>query len=727
MSSLDQLFYWRGIADSYLNYRGEHVDVPHEHRLKLLEAMGADISGEDVIARQAYELDVAPWNDWTPALIVSPSYQNNGFFLNIRPEEISKSFSWKISLNNKLVKSGRFFPSELLEVGDYVYEGKRYSRRFCQVDHLSPNYYQLCINCGDKSRTSTLAQIPQTAFQPQWSEEGKRIWGTIVQLYTLRSTRNWGIGDFSDLKELIEHTAKLGGSCIGLNPLHVLLPDLNYNCSPYSPSDRRFINPLYIDPVEVQEYSSIGGGNEDICREHEKILSSLDNLRGSEKVLYTEVKQAKYWAFEQLFNCFEREHLDNKTSRGQEFLSFLSNTSDTLQSFALWEVASNHWQCESFKSGLCIENIVSATESDSLDSLCRENARGLLFHCYLQWIVNEQLENCQALAKSLDMDIGLIRDLAVGADGGGSEVTTNSELFCCGATVGAPPDPLAQQGQNWGLPPMDPLYLRDSGYKHYISLLRANMKSCGALRIDHAMSLMRLWWCPPGETADHGAYVYYSFEDMLGLLLLESHLNQCAIIGEDLGVVPSEFREAITKAKVFTNKVFYFEKDGDRFKSPEHYDDHALAMINNHDVPTLKSWWLGSDLILRDKLELFEEGVDYDQLCEERARDKHRLMEQLKYKNLWPDSWKERDLSEPADQELIFAIIALVGQVNSQVFVLQLEDLLLMESPVNVPGTFKEHANWQRKLSHTTSEIFSSKAVRTLLDRLSVNRKVSTL
>lgn len=723
MSSLDQLFYWRGIADSYLNYRGEHVEVPHGHRLKLLQAMGADISGSETIAEQAYELDVAPWKEWTPALIVSPSYQSNGFFLNISPEELTERFFWSINLGNVEVRTGEFYPKDLLEVGDYLYDGKRYSRRFCVVDELSPQYYELSIRSLDKKRVTTLAQVPETAFLPEWSTNNKRIWGSIIQLYTLRSNRNWGIGDFSDLKELIERTASLGASCIGLNPLHVLLPDLSYNCSPYSPSDRRFINPLYIDPTSVPEYPSIGEGNEDVRRQQEKVISMLEALRASEKVLYTDVKHAKYWAFEQLFNCFEREHLDKKTSRGQAFLAFLSSTSETLRSFALWEVASNHWQCESFKSNLKMENIIHAVESNSMDSLCRDNARGLLFHCYLQWIANDQLNQCQDLAINLGMDLGLIRDLAVGADGGGSEVTTNSELFCRGATVGAPPDPLAQQGQNWGLPPMDPMHLRDSGYKHFIRLLRANMRSCGALRIDHAMSLMRLWWCPPGETADQGAYVYYAFEDMLGILLLESHLNECAIIGEDLGVVPAEFREAITRAKIFTNKVFYFEKEGPGFKLPERYDDHALAMINNHDVPTLSSWWMGSDLVLRNELELFEEGVSYEQLCIDRGRERQSLIDLLKSKNLCPDSWIERDLSQPADQELIFAIIALSSEINSQIFVLQLEDLIMMDEPVNVPGTFKEHVNWQRKLKYSTSEIFSNENINNLLANVNDARK----
>lgn len=699
MSSLDQLFYWRGIADSYHNYRGEYVQVPHEYRVNLLKAMGADLSDQKIIDKQAYDLDVAPWTKWMPSIIVSPSFGRKGFYLNVSPTELTRVFHWEVSLGGEVVKKGSFTPVELDEVGEYLYQGERYSRHFYVIKDLLPNYYSLTITDGEKSQTSILAYVPEMAFQPEWSERGERIWGTIIQLYTLRSDRNWGVGDFSDLKLLIEKTAAKGAGCIGLNPLHALLPDVSHNCSPYSPSDRRFINPLYIDPEFVEESRTLLSGESESAILFEELQKKAELLRLTDKVNYAEVKKLKYRAFELLFTIFDNQHIKTRSARAKEFLEYLQQEGEPLQNYAVWEATNNPF----------------LTDHDF--------DQQVVFHCYLQWLAERQLEFCQQYALKQGMQIGLIRDLAVGADAGGAEVTSNPNLFCEAAAVGAPPDPFAQQGQNWGLPPMDPMHLRETGYAHYISLLRENMQHCGALRIDHAMSLMRLWWCPPGETADHGAYVYYSFEEMLGLLILESYLNRCAIIGEDLGVVPNEFREAIRRAKIFTNKVVYFEKQGNWFKQPENYESHALAMVDNHDVPTLVSWWGGSDLALRDQLNLLEEGISYEYLMQERFEDKCQIINMLKHHGLCPEHWQERDLNEKADQALVFAILKLSSKVASKFFVIQLEDLLLMEDPVNVPGTFKEYDNWQRKISVNIKTIFQDKNIDALLRDISEIRK----
>lgn len=289
--------------------------------------------------------------------------------------------------------------------------------------------------------------------------------------------------------------------------------------------------------------------------------------------------------------------------------------------------------------------------------------------------------------------------------------------------MGAPPDPLAEKGQNWGLPPMDPATLRATGFSHFINLLRANMAHCGALRIDHAMGLMRLWWCPPGQTADFGAYIHYPFREMLGLLRLESVRNRCLVIGEDMGVVPAEFREALARANIFTNKLFYFEKlqDG-RFRPAEEYEPRALAMLTNHDVPTIASWWIGSDLQLRQKLNLLEEGVDYEEVLVQRDMEKLRLLEWLEVRGLVKRDQFATLLAEPMRQTLAAALLHGVSQCASQLFVVQLEDLELLEEPVNVPGTSYQYPNWQRKLAVPLEMLFSDERVQSLLRAITMER-----
>ncbi|VUD51065.1 4-alpha-glucanotransferase [Thalassocella blandensis] len=716
MSDLDRLFYWRGIAADYFNYRGEHVTVPLDNRIRLLEAMGVDVSSKDVIAKEAYRLDVEPWQHWLPPLYLTPA-KNPYFEINCKPEDFKRQLHWTlIDAEGNLVQSGDVDANTLEETGDYIFKQQRFSRRKLYINAIEPQYYQLTVVADDEKTVTQLAAFPDEVYQSNWSDNNEKVWGFIIQLYTLVSDRNWGIGDFSDLTSLIRNAVDVGVDVIGLNPLHALSTDLHNYYSPYSPSDRRYTNPLYIDPVLVEDY------NEKLLTEEDR--AKRQTLQASQSVDYVSVRNLKYKIYQKMFDSFVEQHFHAGTDRFLSFQHYVEAQPECLFDFAYHEARYQNWEGVrySLSDDFSYHDIVQ--DIFNLNGTFTKARLALLFHCYLQWLADVQFESCQNLAQTLGMKVGLIRDLAVGADGGGAEVSSNLTLFCRKASIGAPPDPLAQTGQNWGLPPMAPSELRRSGFNHFIELLRHNMNHCGALRIDHAMSLMRLWWCPPHTTADAGAYVYYSFAEMLGLLKLESVLNNCLIIGEDLGVVPDEFRQELTKAKIFTNKIFYFEKVfGDAFKAPEHYDPHALAMLNNHDVPTLVSWWNGTDLIIRDKLNILEEGVDIHQVRNARQVEKRNLFNLLREKNLCPESWSEEDITRPADQALIEAILQLSSQVASKIFVLQLEDLLLMDAPVNVPGTFQEHANWQRKLTHSIADIFANEKIQQQLKNINKNRK----
>ena len=739
MSDLDRLMYWRGIAEEYQNYRGESVRVPIENRLTLLEAMHVDVSSPEAVALAANELDVEPWRHFFPPMQTCriSAGESAHFYINLHPARLTRNMGWELQ-NDKgeVVDSGALLPNGAPEVGDYIFEGERFSRRRVSTRIVTPGYYKLTIIFDDGpfpiingdidprnivSIETTLAVAPHTVFQPAWQDKAKP-WGFIVQLYTLRTESDWGIGDFSDLQLLIRKSAAMGADLIGLNPVHALLPDVETYNSPYSPSDRRFINALYIDPVSEQDYIRAASLHTEIAVESR--LKALTSLREKSLVDYTAVKDLKYPVFEAMYRHFCSEELDSGSEREAAFLAFLNEGGIALQQYALYETARNRWQQAHFFADIDDQVLSAEPDSASYKAALGKYHEPVLFHCYMQWVAHCQLGACQKLAEDSGMRVGLVRDLAVGADGGGAEAFSNPQQFCRGVSIGAPPDPMAEQGQNWGLPPMDPAYLRTSGYAHFIQVLKENMSHCGALRIDHAMSLMRLWWCPPGKTANHGAYVYYPFEDMLALLCLESHLNGCAIIGEDLGVVPHEFRQAISAAGIFTNRVFYFEKENySTFKHPENYDVHALAMVNNHDVPTLKSWWDGSDLVLRDRLDIFEEGVDYASMVEQRARDKKEVFNFLSGQKLLPESWQALDVEQIADDSLIYAILIAVSNVASKLYVIQLEDVLLMEDPVNVPGTFKEHPNWQRKLNRTIEDIFDSAATIELLSAIDSIRR----
>ncbi len=703
MSDLDRLFYWRGIAPDFYSFRGELTPVPIENRLKILQAMGVDTSSPESIAREAFDLDIKPWLSWLPPLEVVKASEPT-VNINFHPDELSLQFNWCISQDDDTLQKGTFAPSELAEVGNYIHQGVRYSRRSLPVEALPPNYYHIALCRGDKREVTQLAIVPERAYSPDWvDQDDVKLWGFVIQLYTLRSNTNWGIGDFSDLAQLIEKGAQFGVDIIGLNPFHALQTDLKHNFSPYSPSDRRFLNPLYIDVP-------LSPGYDDEFRDDERIAF----LRQEPFVDYEAMRALKYTA---LYACFEVFAAEST----QALAEFVAEAPASLIDFINYEVASN-WQPEDvLVQPVRREPFIKALNSESSALPPEMILAG--FHAYLQWVATTQLEQCQALAESKQMKVGLVRDLAVGASGGGAEVQTSGHLFCHDASVGAPPDPLALTGQNWGIPPMDPAELRRTAFSHYIDLLRENMAHCGALRIDHAMSLYRLWWCPPGATADKGAYIYYPLDEMIGLLCLESHLKECVVIAEDLGVVPDEFRAAIAQVGFFSNRVFYFEKWSDtEFKHPTEYEPHALAMLDNHDVPTITSWWNGSDLSLRYALDLLEANTDMSDLIAHRMREKQNLVKKLSDDGLLPEHWLGAPLDHKIDQALVNAIVLYASQAKSKFYILQLEDLLLMDDPVNVPGTFLEHRNWSRKLHKSLEDIFSDTGIQSTLRAIAIKR-----
>lgn len=699
METLDQLLYWRGIASDYFNYKGEQVTVPLENRKALLRAMGVDPDDTEAVAKEAFELDVAPWLTWVPSFQVIERHKECCFFVSVAPDELDQAFEYAVWLEDGSEHKGGFTPSGQPEVGDYNYEGTRYSRRVVMCGDLPLGYHKLTIRAQEKSVEGDLVVVPEKAYVPADIDNGARVWGIIVQLYTLRTERNWGIGDLTDLKGLVENSATQGADIIGLNPLHALCTPTEYHCSPYSPSDRRYVEPLYIDPTQVEEYSS------DLAPD----AAELDQVRATQAVDYAAVFALKFKAFKAMYKLFKERHLHENTARGQAFLRFVEREGAALHDYCVYQVLRNQGKLADSAEPA----VLGAAEQDAVD-----------FYAYLQWLAQTQLQDCQDVAEDLGMQIGLMRDLAVGADGGGAEVTTNGDLFCRAAAVGAPPDPLAEKGQNWGLPPMDPAHMRATKFAHFINLLRSNMTHCGALRIDHAMALMRLWWCPPGQTADFGAYIYYPFPEMLGILKLESVRNRCMIIGEDMGVVPDEFREAITAGSVFTNKLFYFEREHDgSFRQPQHYMPRALAMLTNHDVPTLASWWATSDLELRNRLNLLDDDIPFEQILEERRNDKYRLLAWLEAAGVELPDDKDALVAAPLSKVLAKKIMVGGAKVASQIFVIQLEDLELMDAPVNVPGTSTEYPNWQRKLKDTLSEVFADESVLSMLADISKTRK----
>jgi (1->4)-alpha-D-glucan 1-alpha-D-glucosylmutase len=478
-------------------------------------------------------------------------------------------------------------------------------------------------------------------YQPAILEQ-RRLWGFMTQLYGLRSEHNWGIGDFTDLRKLIEIAAGLGAAVVGVNPLHAT------QGSPYSPSSRHALNVLYIDVEAVPGFEK---------------SPKLEKLRQAELVDYEAVRRIKLEALEAIFKKSGKKTVALPTKGLRDFAVFE----------ALREKHGGGWQ--SWPQEL------RDPASKAVQAFAKKNAKRVAFHAWLQAIAREQLDAAQRRAQELGMPLGLYVDLALGADRGGAEVWSDQDAYAIGASCGAPPDEFNPRGQDWGLPPYSPRALRAKAYQPFIDLLRANMPAGGALRMDHVMALSRLWWIPQGAKPERGGYVNYPFRELLAILASESRRAKCLVIGEDLGTVTPELRAALNEAGVLSYRPLLFEKDpSGEFCAPGAYPREALVCVTTHDLPTWRGFWEAHDLKLREKLGL---TVDAQKEFALREAEKEKLARGLGREGL--------DLSARSAH-------AFLARTPSKLAMLQPEDVLETLEQANLPGTVNQHPNWRRKL-----------------------------
>lgn len=690
MDKLERFLELHGVAPEYYNYSGKLTAVDVEDRKHLLASTGLSFADDQSLARHLSDLEAAPWQQWLAPVCVVIVGVRDYFVIRLHSDWLQTEFKWFVETEQGEHLSGSFVPGQRPEIESVTFAENQFSARRIDVGHLPTGYHQLVVVCGEDQERTGLIVAPDTCQH----DDGSHIWGFTCQLYTLRSSRNWGIGDFSDLLSLIQKSAGLGAGMIGINPLHAPMCFSREGISPYSPSDRLRLNPIYIDPELESDFC-----DDDLLRgrrENPDWQQKLQNLRDQPLVDYPAVSVLKYEVFVEMYRYFRLHHLDAGSDRAREFIRFVEREGVALKQFAEFEAArAADW-------GL-------PTEPD--------------FHLYLQWLADRQLAGCQRQAEAHSMKIGIMRDLAVGADRCGAEIKTNADLFAGGVSFGAPADPLGPLGQNWGMPPPDPLALQADGYRHFIGLLRANMGHCGALRIDHVMALMRLWWCAPDRDSSHGAYVYYPFEDLLAILCLESQRNQCIIVGEDLGVVPDKFRAALKRAGVLSNRVFYFEHyDLWHFKLPADHEPGAIFMVTNHDVPTLAGWWNRSDLDLRQQLGLIESEKALQEGISHREGQKLEVLNWLEQQELLPVNFADKDIQQPLDFGLLEAWLRACARSRSRLLVMQLEDIEMLEEPVNIPGTSMEYPNWRRKLRSDLEDLFNNNKTAELLRSVNAER-----
>jgi (1->4)-alpha-D-glucan 1-alpha-D-glucosylmutase len=549
----------------------------------------------------------------------------------------------------------------------------------------------------------------ERAWRPSALQGDGRRWGISVQLYGLRSARQWGMGDFSDLRALVRGAAALGAAAIGINPLHALFPIRPEHASPYSPSSRRFINPLYLDVEAIEDFRHCIAAHEQVAGAD--FQAKLAAARESQWVDYKTVAALKWPVLIMSYRRFREQCLAKADDRGEAFRQFQQEQGTALRRFAVFNALAEtqvesdwqHWP-----------RPLTDPDSAAVDEFAATHLEAVEFHEYLQWQAVLQLEQVNATARGCGMSIGLYADLAVGADPAGVEVWSAQDAFVQGATIGAPPDALNLSGQDWGLPPLDPISLAATGYAQYAELLRANMRRMGALRIDHILGLMRFYWIPHGAQPNEGAYVRYPWSALFDVLAQESRRHHCLVIGEDLGTVPDGLRDAMRRRGILSYRLLYFEERDGAFPSPEEYPANALIAAGTHDLPSLPMWWAGEDIELRQRLGLWPDSQSREKETEHREQARRALMEILRAQKLHV----ETNVPNEAPVDAVYTYLA---RTPCKLLMVQFEDVLDQRVQVNVPGITDQYPNWRARLPCPIDETLADVRMRRIAECLNAS------
>ena len=581
---------------------------------------------------------------------------------------------------------------------------------------------RLWLSTGRKEQFAeqSLIVVPPHCTLPDEVLGSRKAFGIVANLYTLHSERNWGIGDFTDLATLATWAGRHRAGFVGVNPLHALL-NSDADVSPYSPISRLFRNVAYIDVERVPELKGDVALDERIVSP--ELQAELATLREGEHVHYDRVMELKGPALEALYRRFADRTRDDGSPRAQAYREYVREQGEALTLFATFMAIGEHLgrlhRGESRAKASAFDwrrwpAELRDPRSEAVREFEERHADAIEYHKWLQFECDRQLGEAAKAARDAGMSIGLYQDLAIGTSGAGCDTWAHQELFVRGASVGAPPDPYASMGQNWGLPPMNPAVLRRDRYQYYIRLLRSGFRHAGALRIDHAMGLFRLFWIPEGMTGKQGAYIRYPASDLLGILALESARHRALVVGEDLGTVPKEVPPTLRKWGVLSSKVLYFERDKrGHFRPAAKYPELSLATANTHDMATIAGFWRGRDVELRVETGLVEGGAALEAAREERARDRQALVKRLQSERVLPSRAivPQASVIDPAwESKLRGAVHAFLCKSPAVLVGLSLDDLTGETEAVNLPGVGPDlYPSWTRRM-HTPLEELERRA-----------------
>lgn len=686
-SSLQKLADTIGILTSYTDACNQEHEIEDNVIRLLAEKLGYKAGNEEEIARSIELYHKKRWQKTLESISVVE--QKDIWFDVVLPENHDTS---DLKLRLRYRGNERSFEpgfGVFDEGGRYTIGHTVYKKVVVKINgRLEVGYYEIELETGGKKYKSVLAVAPEKCYANETLEK-ERLWGFAVQLYSLNSSRNWGIGDFTDLYNLVDICKRSGADVIGLNPLNVLSHDFPEDASPYGSVSRLFLNPIYIDVEKVPGFTP-----EDMASCRDKVAG----LRDSELIQYTPVYELKITMLEKLYR---RMLQDKKSPYYADYEAYCRRKGAELDKLALFQALSEERAHTVWGGWKAWEEEYRNSNSRAVAEYAKKHHERIGFFKYLQFEAERQFDAVKKHIDEQGLKIGLYRDLAVGVCQNSAELWGDYETFIKDAGAGAPPDELFCNGQNWGLGAFHPEVLKERAYEPYIKVLRANMHNAGALRIDHAMGLMRLFVILNQEEC--GSYVLYNFADMLNILAIESWLNRCTIVGESIGIVPEGFIEKMAEKNIGSLSVLWVERPlgSSDFKSPSEYPAKAFASVGTHDMPPLRMWWFGYEIAEKHKLGIYtEEQMNW--CYHERELERRKLLFALDSNAVWPEDKPRRGdylYGEAYPEGIEEAVHRFVARAPSEVFLSQLEDILHVEKMQNVPGIDRDlHPNWRRKL-----------------------------
>jgi 4-alpha-glucanotransferase len=663
-----------GISTAYEDWSGRRIDVPERTLIAVLAALGVEAAGEAErnAARAAHER--AHWSRALPPTILGQAGSQTTFWVHVtdgQPAEV-----W-LQLEDGTVRTG--IPQVDNFTPPFDLDGRRVGEAsFVLPDDLPLGYHRAHLRSGDDEADAAVIVTPPWLGVPE-RLGARRTWGLATQLYSVRSRQSWGVGDLTDLVDLAVWSASVhGAGYILVNPLHAAEPIAPMEPSPYLPTSRRFVNPLYLRVEAIAEFAQLPGRgrvrrHRDRVQKHAASLDCIDR---------DAAWSAKRDALEQVFA------VPRTAGRDLAFAAYCAREGAALDHFATWCALAEQHGADWHQWPESVRH----PDGDGIAKFVKKHWAAVDFHRWLQWQLDEQLAAAQTQAVSAGMSLGIVHDLAVGVHPDGADAWALQDALALGVSAGAPPDEFNQLGQDWSQPPWRPDRLDELEYQPFRALIRSVLRHAGGVRIDHIIGLFRLWWIPQGQAPTQGTYVRYNHEAMIGIVALEAYRARALVVGEDLGTVEPWVRDYLRARGVLGTSILWFELDRNAAGGPlpaERWREYCLSSVTTHDLPPTAGYLANEHVRLRDSLGLLTRPVDQEMAAAESERA--AWLSELRRVGL---------LAKHADEEqTVLALHQYLGRTPSRLLGLALTDAVGDKRTQNQPGTTDEYPNWRVPLS----------------------------